>query len=98
MSYWTQISLIGSKMERLLVWYRNANKAASSRDRHAALRMVASRFDEVVSDDRFLRLSVAEVVPLLSCSNLGTSGYVRGAPLWWHCFYGPFLFLSNMSA
>ncbi|KAH7935526.1 hypothetical protein HPB52_009537 [Rhipicephalus sanguineus] len=71
-----RISLIGSKMERLLVWYRTANKGSSGRDRQAALRLVASRFDEVVADERFLRLSVAEVVPLFSCSRLGTSGEV----------------------
>ncbi|XP_037555771.2 kelch repeat and BTB domain-containing protein 4 [Dermacentor silvarum] len=69
-----RITLIGSKMERLLVWYRTANKGSSGRDRQAALRLVASRFDEVVADERFLRLSVAEVVPLFSCSRLGTSG------------------------
>lgn len=71
-----RITLIGSKMERLLVWYRTANKGSSGRDRQAALRLVASRFDEVVADERFLRLSVAEVVPLFSCSRLGTSGEV----------------------
>ncbi|XP_077531484.1 uncharacterized protein LOC144143561 [Haemaphysalis longicornis] len=69
-----RITLIGSKMERLLVWYRTANKGSSGRERQAALRLVASRFDEVVADERFLRLSVAEVVPLFSCSRLGTSG------------------------
>lgn len=69
-----RITLIGSKMERLLVWYRTTNKGSSGRERQAALRLVASRFDEVVADERFLRLSVAEVVPLFSCSRLGTSG------------------------
>ncbi|KAK8770747.1 hypothetical protein V5799_012781 [Amblyomma americanum] len=64
-------------MERLLVWYRTANKGNNARDRQAALRLVASRFDEVVADERFLRLSVAEVVPLFSCSRLGTSGLVK---------------------
>ncbi|XP_064490077.1 uncharacterized protein LOC135401542 [Ornithodoros turicata] len=68
-----RISRMDSRLERLLVWYRNVNKTGGGRERQAALRMVAARFDEVVADERFVRLGFTEVIPVLSCSTLGTS-------------------------